>query len=286
MNAKSNLIFWLGFWLAFVAAPAGLRASLTPEKLYRKVLPSVMKLEVENQCGERFVGSAVLALADDVALTAWHVVADARSVRAVFADGQRVPVIGCVDYDGSRDLALLKLEKRLPHRQALLSRERQPVAARAYVIGTPKGFDFSISDGLISQMRIVDGFPQYQVSCPISPGNSGSPIFNNRGEVIGIASWTKADAQNVSFAIPTQEFSRLNVSGRPTTWEQLAATARQAQPARLVKSRQTSGLGLAGEAAAGTFAAFKQLLKDSVGKSVTVVVQTEGRTNTFAFTVE
>jgi len=62
----------------------------------------------------KFIGSAVLALADDVVLTAWHVVADARSVCAVFADGQRANVIGYIDYDGGRDLALLKLEERLP----------------------------------------------------------------------------------------------------------------------------------------------------------------------------
>ena len=110
----------LGLGLFIAVTPPALRAALTPEKLYRKVLPSVMTLEVENQSGERFVGSAVLALADDVALTAWHVVADAQSVWAVFADGQRVKVIGCIDYDGSRDLALLKLEKRLPRRQAVV----------------------------------------------------------------------------------------------------------------------------------------------------------------------
>ena len=161
------------------------------------------------------------------ALTAWHVIADARSVWAVFADGQRVKVIGCIDHNGGRDLALLKLEKRLPHRQAALCQELQAVAARAYVIGAPKGYDFSISDGLISQIRTVNGFQQYQLSCPISPGNSGGPILNHRGEVIGIASWTKADAQNVSFAIPTQEFMRLNLSQRPRTWE---ATGRHRRP--------------------------------------------------------
>jgi hypothetical protein len=228
----------------------------------------------------------VLALADDVVLTAWHVVADARSVCAVFADGQRVNVIGCIDHDGGRDLALLKLEKRLPHRRAVLGRELPAVAARAYVIGSPKGYAFSISDGLISQIRSVQGFLQYQLSCPISPGSSGSPVFNQRGEVIGIASWTKAGAQNLSFAIPTQDFTRFKVFERPTTWEQLAAAPRPAPRASLMESRQSNDKVLEETTDGGSFAAFRKRLNDSVGKSVTVVFQEEERTNTFTFTVK
>jgi len=286
MTVRLNQIFWLGLCVVSAGAPAGLHAALTPEKLYQKVLPSVMKLEVESQSGEKFIGSAVLALADDVALTAWHVVADARSVWAVFADGQRVNVIGCVDKDDGRDLALLKLEKRLPHRQAALGRELQSVAARAYVIGAPKGYDFSISDGLVSQIRSVQGFLQYQLSCPLSPGNSGSPVLNHRGEVIGIASWTKADAQNVSFAIPIQEFIRLNVSQRPTTWAQLAATTRPDPQGSLTESRQSNDQVLKAKAEGASFDAFKKWLNDSVGKSLTIVVQEKGKTNTFTFTVK
>jgi S1-C subfamily serine protease len=279
-------MFWLSLWLLNACAPAGLQAALTPEKLYQKVLPSVMTLEVKSQSGEKFIGSAVLALADDVALTAWHVVADARSVCAVFADGQRVNVIGCIDHDGGRDLALLKLEKRLPGRRAVLGRELPAVAARAYVIGAPKGYDFSISDGLISQIRSVQGFLQYQLSCPISPGNSGSPVFNQRGEVIGIASWTKAGAQNLSFAIPTQVFIRLNVFERPTTWAQLAATTCPAPRTSVMESRQSNDKALEEMTDERSFAAFKKRLSESAGKSVTVVVQEVERTNTFTFTVK
>ena len=286
MTTNLRPIVSLSLWLAIAGTPGKVQAALTPEKLYRKALPSVMTLEVENQSGEKFVGSAVLALADDVALTAWHVVADARSVWAVFADGQRVKVIGCVDHNGWRDLALLKLERRLPHRQAPLCRELQSVAARAYVIGAPKGYDFSISDGLISQIRNVKGFLQYQLSCPISPGNSGGPILNDQGEVIGIASWTKADAQNVSFAIPTQEFVRLNVSQRPTTWEQLAASDQPASPPPSMTSRHHIDKALEKVGEAGSFVAFQKRLNDSAGKSVTVVLLEEGRTNTFTFTVK
>jgi S1-C subfamily serine protease len=283
---KLDRIFGLGIWLACAAAPGGLHAALAPEKLYQKVLPSVMTLEVENQSGQKFVGSAVLARTSDVALTAWHVVADARSVWAVFADGQRVKVVGCIDHNGGRDLAILKLEKRLPRRQAALCQELQSVAARAYVIGAPKGYDFSISDGLISQVRNINGFLQYQLSCPISPGNSGGPILNNRGEVIGIASWMKADAQNVSFAIPIREFMHLNISQPPRTWEELTATACAAPPARLSASGHRTDMTLQGTPDTRSFAAFKSQLNQSAGKSVTVVLQEESRTNTFTFIVK
>jgi S1-C subfamily serine protease len=263
-----------------------LRAALTPEKLYQKTLPSVMSLEVENQRGEKFIGSAVLGLADDVALTTWHVVADARTVWAVFADGQRVKVIGCIDHDSGRDVALLKLEKKLPHRQAVLCREMQPIAARAYVIGAPKGYDFSISDGLISQIRSVDGFSQYQVSCPISPGNSGSPVFNRRGEVIGVAAWTKADAQNVNFAIPAGEFIKLMVSKPPETWSQLNAVALPSASSALVPARQPVRQAVNEGVSVGGYEAFTKRLSESAGTPVTVIVQQATETNTYNFTIK
>jgi len=267
--------------LVLAASPFGLGAAAGPERIYQKVLPSVATLEVETFAGERFVGSAVLALGDDIVVTAWHVVTGARSVWASFANGQRIRVLGCIDEDIARDLALLKLETPLPHRKAVLCWALQPVAARAYVIGAPKGYDFSISDGLISQIRHVDSFPQYQLSCPISPGNSGSPVFNARGQVIGIASWTKTDAQNVSFAVPTQELKGLNAAGATKTWAELAASTATVLPARLVETRHVSGR-INTEAGLEDC---RQWLSRSAGKAVTVIVQEGGRTNRFAFTV-
>ena len=286
MTMKSHRAFWLILWLALAIPLAGLQAALTPEKLYQKVLPSVISLEVENQCGEKFVGSAVLALADDVALTTWHVVADARSVWAVFADGQRVRVIGCIDRDRGRDVALLKLARGLPHRKAVLCDEMQAIASRAYVIGAPKGYDFSVSDGLISQIRSVDGFSQYQVSCPISPGNSGSPVFNQRGEVIGIAAWTKADAQNVNFAIPTREFNQLVVSKPPSTWDQLGAIAQPPSTLTLGQARQSVLQAVVDGVPAGDYSAFRKRLDESAGKPMTIIVQDEGKTNIYRFTIK
>lgn len=266
-------------WIT-IAVPFALLADLKPEKIYRKVLPAVMTLEVENFAGERFVGSAVLALADDIAITAWHVVSDAFSVRAVFADGSRVKVEGCVNIDGQRDLALLKLERPMPGRKATLSPHLQAIATRVFVIGAPKGYSFSITDGLVSQLREVDGVTQYQISCPISPGNSGGPLLNDRGEVIGITSWTKSDAQNLSFAVPSREIERLDPKAPAIPWQKLTLNARppaapQTAPSKAaVKDDTRQG-----------FDDFAKRLERSTGKRVTVVVQEDGKENTYIFTV-
>jgi S1-C subfamily serine protease len=269
----------VAIWIIIVV-PFNLLADSKPEKIYRKVLPSVMTLEVENFAGERFVGSAVLALADDIAITAWHVVSDACSVWAVFADGRRVKVEGCVNIDGKRDLALLKLEKPLPGRRAVLSPRLQAIATRVFVIGAPKGYGFSISDGLVSQLREVDGMTQYQISCPISPGNSGGPLLNERGEVIGITSWTKSDAQNLSFAIPTREIDGLNANGPVIAWQQLALKARPS----VAPQTATSKAAVKDDTMHG-FDDFAKRLERSTGKRVTVVVQEEGKENTYIFMV-
>jgi S1-C subfamily serine protease len=273
-----------GAGLAFLVGTVTSSAETNPRKIYQKALPSVMTLEVENQVGEKFVGSAVMTMADDVAVTAWHVVCDARAVWATFADGTRVKALGCIDKDGERDLALLKLEKSLRGRRAVLNQELQSVATRAYVIGAPKGYGFTISDGLVSQIRHVDGFPQYQVSCPISPGNSGGPVLDERGRVIGIVSWTKSDAQSVSFAIPSREIVRLNVGSKATAWEQLSSSARPPLAPRWVESDRPVSTEGRGSVTHG-FAEFTKHLEKSAGKQMTVVVQEEGHENKFIFTV-
>lgn len=284
MLDRLRRIVGFGAWLALMAGVASSSAETNPQKIYRKALPSVMTLEVENQAGERFVGSAVMALADDVAVTAWHVVCDARSVWATFADGTKVKATGCIDKDGERDLALLKLEKGLPGRRATLNSDLQSVATKAYVIGTPKGYGFSISDGLVSQVRHVDGFPQYQVSCPISPGNSGGPVLDDRGRVIGIVSWTKSDAQSVSFAIPSREVARLNVRSKAMAWEQLLSSARPPLAQRWVDTDRPVSTESKGVVTHG-FEDFTKRLERSAGKKITVSVREDGQENTFTFTV-
>ena len=252
---------------------------LRPEEIYQCLLPSVVTLQVEGPAGEHYIGTGFLALTNDTVVTTWHLVAGARNVIARFADNEFVEALGVVDKDQKSDLALVRLPVS-GRPQVRLSLSNAPVGSRAYVIGAPKGYEFSIADGLISQIQQVEGVKQYQVSCPISGGNSGGPLVNGCGEVIGVTSWSKADAQNINFATPSACLLALDPALTPKPWSESvnpsSATATHPEGARAA-SVADSGK------AEKTLLEFKQALKAAVGEEVTVFLVKEGRAESFTF---
>ena len=181
-------------------APTGTQnGNLATEELYKRVLPSIMTVVVDKPEG-RVMGTAFL-VKDSLALTAWHVVKDARRAVAKFSDGETFEVSGLVDKDEKRDLALIRV-KVFGRPPLALEGTSPAVGSRAYVVGSPRGLEFSISDGLVSQIQTIDGVKQLQFTCPASPGNSGGPLFNEKAQVAGVVSWQVRDGQNLNFAVP------------------------------------------------------------------------------------
>src|ERR1051325_3524553 len=130
--------------LATVLALTGLCWSasaqeLSPETIYEKALPSVLTLRVENKSGERYVGTAFLAVKEGVAVTAWHVIFDAVKVTAKFSDGASCDVTGFIDYDDAKDVALIKVDSKQRPLMPLAT-AKALVGMRTYVIGSPKGY--------------------------------------------------------------------------------------------------------------------------------------------------
>lgn len=236
-----------------------------------------MTLRIESKSGEKYVGAAFCALRDGVAVTAWHVIHDAARVTANFADGTSFEVEGFLDKDEVKDLALIPVKSQ-GRPLVLLGTNAPAIGSRTYVIGAPKGFEFSITDGLLSQVQKVDGFRQFQVSCPFSPGNSGGPILNTRGEVIGIAAWTRNGAQNLNFATPAMELGSLRPDSPVKKWKSLSTKRLTA----FSSDKKRSSLH---EENRETAAQLKQTLQKAVGSEVTVTVQKDGHQEKFTFTV-
>jgi serine protease Do len=284
MTRISILIVAAGAGLALAASSIPLRAELKPEELYSTLSPSVVTLEVENVSGRHFVGNAFLAVGDGLLLTAWHVVHDARRVEARFSDNQRVTVVGLVDKNEKLDLALLKLESAPRSRISLASADPR-IGSRVYLLGSPRGLDFSISEGLISQIRTLEGVRYYQLSCPISPGDSGGPVLNSRGEAIGVVSWRKADAENVGFAVPCAEVAKLNASLPAVAWSDAVPVSTPSAVGSDAKPMVRTTVSAGGKNPMDTLRSLQDFLAASAGQRVTVLVQQGGKEKRFTFEV-
>jgi len=274
MTGKLKSAAAAGVYLAVAAVCFPLSGALAPEEIYEAVLPSTLTLEIQDAAGQRFVGSAFLAVGEGLAVTAWHVVHDAQRVQARFADHRQVTVAGLVDKNEELDLALIRLDTGVRPRIALSSATPR-IGSRIYVVGAPRGLDFSISDGLLSQIRTVDNVRYYQVSCPISPGDSGGPVLNERGEAVGIMSWRKTNAENVSFAIPAADLARLNPARPPMPWGANAALSRSPGNAAHTTGLSHAGATVSLQGAQGGFRDFQRLLSERIGRRITVTVEEE-----------
>lgn len=158
--------------------------------------------------GGHSTGSGFVLTPDGLVVTNNHVVANARQIAVRLADGREFPgeVVG---RDASTDVALLKLKgvgaEALPA-VYLGDSDGLEVGDWVVAIGNPFGLDHSVSHGMISaKERVlgVDVFDDFiQTDALINPGNSGGPLFNMKGEVVGVNTAIIKQGQGIGFAVP------------------------------------------------------------------------------------
>lgn len=153
-------------------------------------------------------GSGFVISADGYILTNAHVVAEAREVTVRTTDRREYPA-KVVGVDARTDVAVLKIEASKLPVVRLGDPRRLKAGEWVIAIGSPFGFENSVTAGIVSATaRSLDGdayTPFIQTDVAVNPGNSGGPLFNLRGEVIGINSQIYSRTggyQGVSFAIP------------------------------------------------------------------------------------
>ncbi len=156
---------------------------------------------------ERSLGSGFIISADGYILTNDHVVDGADEIKVRLADGRTFS--GTVEgVDSKLDLALVKIDigdEKLPV-AALGESENLRVGEWVMAIGNPFGLEQTVTVGIVSAKGRVIGAGPYddfiQTDASINPGNSGGPLFNIRGQVVGINSAIVAGGQGIGFAIP------------------------------------------------------------------------------------
>lgn len=138
-----------------------------------------------------------------------HVLEGAARVE-VFGDGDaRLGSITHVDaLDLRADLAVLPAPG--PTKVRLEVAVAEPAVGEAILaIGAPRGLGHTVSDGLVSAFREINGRRWLQISAPISEGSSGGPILNRHGQVVGVSVAMLAEGQNINFAVPGHEVAAI-----------------------------------------------------------------------------
>ncbi len=189
-----------------------------------RVGPSVLHLRVEGRQGRAGTGSGVVFTPDGYVLTNSHVIAGGGPILATFADGRALAATVVGDDPGT-DLAVLRLNGDAPEWARLGSARSLRVGQLVIAIGNPFGFQATVTAGVVSALgrslraqsgRLIDNV--IQTDAALNPGNSGGPLVNSAGEVIGINTAIIAMAQGICFSISadTVEFvaARLIRDGR------------------------------------------------------------------------
>ena len=149
-------------------------------------------------------GSGFVVRSDGVIVTNLHIVEGAENVEVQLPNGQVFDDVDVLGADELRDILVLQIPTTGLSALALGDDELVEVGEDIYVLGNPRGYEQTFSDGLISSRRTIGSVEYLQISAPISPGSSGGPVVNARGEAIAIATMEITDAQNLNLAVPTR----------------------------------------------------------------------------------
>lgn len=172
------------------------------EELARQA-SSVVMIAVHNDNGDVIAtGSGIMLGRNGYILTNNHVVAGGRYYSLRIEDDDEVYQTNeVIKYNYATDLAIIRINRQLTPIPIYSGKTKPVRGQRVVAIGSPLGLFNSVSDGIISGFRKIDGVDMIQFTAPISHGSSGGAVLNMYGEVIGISTAGMDDGQNLNLAV-------------------------------------------------------------------------------------
>lgn len=189
--------------LSCIAAVASAQSGpLTPAALFQQLAPSVWTVRTQDAAGRALAQGSAVVVGPGRLVTNCHVLRQAKSLSV---GRENVSYGASLEYpDTERDLCQIKVANFTAPPVTLAPSEALQTGARVYAIGSPRGLETTISDGLLSGIRrgASGDVEALQISVPISPGSSGGGLFDEQGRLIGITTSGFRDSQNLNFALP------------------------------------------------------------------------------------
>src|SRR6266571_1936621 len=178
-------------------------AAQSARQLAQNTFPSVVLLVMQDANGQPVSLGSGFFVADGVIVTNLHVVRGASSGQAKLVSQTKTYAIrGVVGINANADIVLLEVPGAKAPPLELSQGTDLGIGDVVYAVGNPEGLEGTFSQGIVSGIRGSGTDKLIQITAPISPGSSGGPIINNRGEVVGVAVATFREGQNLNFAVP------------------------------------------------------------------------------------
>ena len=189
MNSRLKLILGFVVWPVMAGQ---VYADVNLTKLVNKIRPAVATVVVYDANRHvASIGSGFFIDKTGHLITNYHVLEGSYAADVRTADGETYPVKMVVAENRSVDLVKVLVDvPRDTVRWIRVSKDLPEIAEQIMVIGSPMGLEQTVSEGIVSSLREIPAVGEFfQMSAPISPGSSGSPVVNLKGQVVGVATF-------------------------------------------------------------------------------------------------
>lgn len=214
----------------------------TLPELVRRVKPAVVAIATYDAKGESLMTGSGFFIRPGQVVTNLHVVRGAAraEVKTLDSKGKVMAVAGTLAIDVEGDLAILSVAAPLDRvRKSELTTSLPEEGESIVVIGNPLRLEGSVTNGIVSAVREVPNVGRIiQVTAPISHGNSGSPVFNLQGQVIGVVTVKVTNGQNINLAISSARVAAL----KPGALRSLSMIPAKDRSSDLAESSYRNGL--------------------------------------------
>ncbi len=251
-------IILLGFLSLFPYVSAFAAEPASVAELAKKARPSIVLITMSGrESSDSRLGTGFVISADGLIATNLHVIGEARPITVQTSDGKKLAVTEIRAWDRNLDLAVLKVDgKDLPALE-LGDSAKLEQGAPMVALGNPYGLKNSVVGGVISEVREIDGRRMLQLAMPVEPGNSGGPVLDGQGKVVGIVTLKSLVQQNIAFAVEVNALKPLLEKPNPIPmdrwltiggidkkdWLPLFGATWQQRGGRILVGGQGSGFG-------------------------------------------